>query len=239
MDIFQALFLGIIQGLTEWLPVSSSGHLVIFQNLFGISPPIFFDLLLHIGTVLAVTVYFWKDIISLNRKTIIYIIIGTIITGLVGFGIKDQIEMFFTNTTIIGSAFLLTGFLLLSTKFFNGQDNIRLKHPILLGLVQGLAIIPGLSRSGVTISAGIISGAKREKIAKFSFLMSIPAIIAATAYKFQWGVVDPINATIGIIAAFIVGYFSIGILMNLIKKQEFWVFSIYCFTVGIFVILIL
>jgi undecaprenyl-diphosphatase len=239
MDIFQAIFLGIVQGLTEWLPVSSSGHLVVFQTLFGLSPPIFFDLLLHIGTVLAVTVYFWKDIISLDKKTIIYLIIGTVATGIVGLGIKDQIGMFFTNTTLIGIAFLITGFLLLTTKFFNGQDDLRLKHPILLGLIQGLSIIPGLSRSGATISAGIISGGKREKIAKFSFLMSIPAIIAATIHEFQWGTVDPTNAIVGIIAAFITGYLSIGFLMNIIKKQEFWVFSIYCFAMGIFVILIL
>ena len=238
MDYLQAIVLGVVQGITEWLPISSSGHLVVFQKLFGINPPVFFDILLHVGSLLAVLIYFRKDILAITRKNFAYIIVATGVTGAIALIIKEPIKALFSNTSLVGVAFIATGLLLLATKFFKGREDLQIKHPILLGIAQAAAILPGISRSGATISAGIISGADKEKIAKFSFLMSIPAIIGATIIEWEIGAVDLLPTILGISAAFVSGYLSIDLLMKLIRKNGFWKFSIYLFLIGAITLLL-
>jgi undecaprenyl-diphosphatase len=238
MDYLQAIILGVVQGITEWLPISSSGHLVVFQKLFGINPPVFFDILLHVGSLLAVLIYFRKDILAITRKNFAYIIVATGVTGVIALIIKEPIKALFSNTSLVGVAFIATGLLLLATKFFKGREDLQIKHPILLGIAQAAAILPGISRSGATISAGIISGADKEKIAKFSFLMSIPAIIGATIIEWEIGAVDLLPTILGISAAFVSGYLSIDLLMKLIRKNGFWKFSIYLFLIGAITLLL-
>jgi len=238
MDYLQAIILGVVQGITEWLPISSSGHLVVFQKIFGINPPVFFDILLHVGSLLAVLIYFRKDILAITRKNLAYIIVATGVTGAIALIIKEPIKALFSNTSLVGVAFIATGLLLLATKFFKGREDLQIKHPILLGIAQAAAILPGISRSGATISAGIISGADKEKIAKFSFLMSIPAIIGATIIEWEIGAVDLLPTILGISAAFVSGYLSIDLLMKLIRKNGFWKFSIYLFLIGAITLLL-
>jgi len=238
MDYLQAIVLGVVQGITEWLPISSSGHLVVFQKIFGINPPVFFDILLHVGSLLAVLIYFRKDILAITRKNLAYIIVATGVTGAIALIIKEPIKALFSNTSLVGVAFIATGLLLLATKFFKGREDLQIKHPILLGIAQAAAILPGISRSGATISAGIISGADKEKIAKFSFLMSIPAIIGATIIEWEIGAVDLLPTILGISAAFVSGYLSIDLLMKLIRKNGFWKFSIYLFLIGAITLLL-
>ena len=238
MDYLQAIILGVVQGITEWLPISSSGHLVVFQKIFGINPPVFFDILLHVGSLLAVLIYFRKDILAITRKNLAYIIVATGVTGVIALIIKEPIKALFSNTSLVGVAFIATGLLLLATKFFKGREDLQIKHPILLGIAQAAAILPGISRSGATISAGIISGADKEKIAKSSFLMSIPAIIGATIIEWEIGAVDLLPTILGISAAFVSGYLSIDLLMKLIRKNGFWKFSIYLFLIGAITLLL-
>ena len=163
MDVFQAIVLGIVQGVTEWLPISSSGHLVIMQSLFGLEPPVFFDLMLHVGTLFAVIVYFRKDLVEMLEPAVrgdfskegrlfLYIVAGTLASGVIAFFLRDHVKLMFSSTEVVGYALLATGGFLLATRFFSGKGKLKLKHSIIIGLAQGIAIVPGISRSGATIS---------------------------------------------------------------------------------------
>ncbi|MEM5804475.1 MAG: undecaprenyl-diphosphate phosphatase [Candidatus Aenigmatarchaeota archaeon] len=244
MDMLQAAALGALQGATEWLPVSSSGHLVLLQSAFGVSPPVFFDLLLHMGTLAAVALYFRKDIAALARLTaradfkgegrmVPHILLALLVSGAAGFLLKGTAEAMFSNAHSVGYAFLATGMLLLGTRFIgrNGQKT-DLKPPILIGIAQGIAVIPGISRSGSTIAAGMMSGMEKKQAARFSFLLSIPAIIGATIMEWEPLALTP-DAMAGAAFAFATGYLAIGTLLKIVKTGKFHWFSPYCFALGV------
>lgn len=261
ITIIQSIFLGIVQGLTEFLPVSSSGHLVFFQSLFGLKePPIFFDVMLHLGTLLAVVVYFWKDIWTIikgilsilerkeeNRegaKLFLLIILATIPTGLMGIFLKDWFESFFSQARSVGVMLILTGLLLWMTRLAKKEgrplEKMRWIDSILIGIAQGVAIIPGISRSGSTISTGLFCGLDRELCARFSFLLSIPAILGATILEIKkmdsggglW------TTLIGSAIAFGVGILALTLLIKVIKMGKIFNFSYYCWGMGILMIIL-
>lgn len=252
VTIIQAIILGIVQGITEWLPISSSGHLVIFQQFMGLSVPLLFDIFLHVGTLFVILLVFWKDILlilkalfnldfkSYHGKLLLFIILGTIPTGLIGYIFHDILTGFFQNLTVVGVALLVTGGLLFFSERFERKRYLNAFDSVLIGIVQGIAIIPGISRSGSTISVGLLRGVDRELAAKFSFLLSVPAIIGAAVFDFDVSVVGAnLTAMItGTLVSIVVGYFALKWLLNLIIAKKFHYFSYYCFVVGI-VLLIL
>lgn len=261
MKISQAIFLGIIQGLTEFLPISSSGHLVFFQSLFGMkAPQLFFDVMLHFGTLLAVLLYFRKDISGLLRgigSTVtqrgrneggmilfIWILVASLPTGLMGILFKDWFESFFAQPKTVGAMLLVTGMTLWLTRWTKqeGRDltKMRWMDALLIGVAQGLAIIPGISRSGATISAALFLGLNRQLAGRFSFLLSIPAILAATVLELRK--VDSVSeihiASFGATIAFLIGLLSLAFLMKVIQKGTLHHFSYYCWGFGMLMILI-
>lgn len=249
--ILQAVILGIIQGITEWLPVSSSGHLVIFQHLFGIGEKIAMGLSLHLGT-LAVVVFIFRNeireiITSLLRKKrdansrlALYIIIGSIPTALIGFMFRDIIEKSFENLMVVGAALIFTGVILYITKFVRRHDKkMDWKTSLFVGTMQGISIIPGVSRSGSTISAGLFCGVDRDKAARYSFLLFIPAIIGASILeigKFRLGSAEVLPIILGTVTAMIVSYFTINLLLGIVRKGRLHWFSWYCWILGILVL---
>jgi len=253
MDIFQAIILGIVQGITEWLPISSKSHLIIVQQLFGLVQPAIFDLILHIGSLIVVFFVFWKDIMKLvkgvftgDKKSLKYagyLIVASIPVAIIGLVFKHQIEAALSNMYILGFGFLFTATILFLSKYpiIKPVKNAGLKlwHAILMGLSQMATVLPGVSRSGTTISTGMIFGADKEEAARFSFLMFIPAILGATLLEFKdIGTITNIPALIvGTIFAMITGYLALKLLMNIIQKDKFWYFSIYCAILGIVVLL--
>ena len=264
MDPIQAIILGIIQGLTEFLPISSSGHLVLFQHIFGLKEPeIFFDISVHAGTLIAVIVYFRKDlqsiIISITRvlsmmlrgemsyrdawndsdiKLAILIIIGTIPTAIIGLLFKRVADQLFSSIFIVGCALIVTGVFLWVTRMIktegNGIESFSGKDALLIGFAQGLAITPGISRSGSTIVVVLLLGMNRETAARYSFLLSIPAILGATILSLKDISAHDLDLMIlvGTITAGIVGYCALKLLVYIVKKGQMHLFSPYCWIVG-------
>ena len=203
MQYLQAIFLGVVQGLTEWLPISSSGHLVIIQNFLGIKAPLIFDISLHFGTLLAVFAMFWRDIFKIisslirldfndeHGKLAKYIFIGSIPIGVVGYLFHDFFASLFDSLTFVGFALLTTGVVIYFSKFHRESRKLDGKESLLVGIAQAISIVPGISRSGFTITAGLLRGVGRREIFRFSFLLSIPAVIGATLCGVdktdQWG----------------------------------------------------
>ena len=252
MTILQAFFLGIIQGLTEFLPVSSSGHLKIAESLFGfqnLHTYILFDLVCHLGTLLAISLVFWKDIkntFTTDHKRLLQILIAIFpLFFLVPF-LKPLKELF-NQTEYLGFFFLLTATILWAgTKFKTPQSNSNLKKnrfrdAFYIGLVQLFAIFPGLSRSGSTISTAWLLGWNRKDALVFSFLIAIPAIIGGTCVEFLEILFNPVNPPtiginfylIGFLSAFITGYFTLLFLIELAIKERFQYFAWYCMIVGL------
>jgi len=258
MSILQAIILGAIQGITEWLPISSSGHLVIAQEFFCLQNPLFFDILLHISTLLVVFFIFKKDILDIiksilqwdfkseNGKLALFIILGTIPTCIIGMSFHNSFKVMFSNLWIVAIALMATGILLLVTKIkkYHRNNNLNFKNALLIGTIQGIAIIPGISRSGSTISGGILSGIDKLKAARFSFLLSIPAILGALLVEYnniniQSYSTDWIPILIGMLTATIIGYMSLKLLLNIIKSDKLHLFGYYCIALSIILINIL
>jgi undecaprenyl-diphosphatase len=243
VDYIQAIILAIIQGITEWLPISSSGHLAIAQYLFGISPPLFFDISLHFGTLISVVAFFWKDILNLvNRvEMILFIVIASVPTAIIGLTMKDFFAGFYNEIWLVGIALLLTGAFLYLTKYAKSGKTLNPKLALIIGIAQGLAVAPGISRAGSTIGAGMLLGIDRELAARFSFILSIPAILGATVIEGADLALSSIEigpTLLGIIVAAIVGYLTIGFLLGIIRKGNFSMFSYYCFALGIITIIL-
>ena len=268
MSFFSAIFLGFIQGLAEFLPISSSGHLAFFQEFFNLinveSENLFFDVLLHLGTLAAVFVAYWGEIKALilefftmvglrklprgqkpdrlSRRMILFIVLATLPLALV-LPIKDKVEALYTNTFFIGGAFLLTGTLLfLSDRMGRGAKDLRtatVLDVIVVGFGQALAVVPGLSRSGTTISCGLARGFDREFAVKFSFLMSIPAVLGANLLSLidaaqagiDWSLMPMYLA--GVATAAICGYLAIWLLKVITRKGNFGGFCYYCWGAGL------
>ncbi|NYZ78359.1 undecaprenyl-diphosphate phosphatase [Candidatus Micrarchaeota archaeon] len=238
MDLIQALLLGALQGITEWLPVSSSGHLVLVQHFFGVSASVFFYVALHLGTLAAVALFFRRQIVDLflrERKMLVLLVLASIPAALAGFLLRDFFASLFSSVLAVGIAFVFTGCLLYATKRASGNNGLNARNSLLIGLLQAVSIIPGVSRSGATISAGLLAGVEKKKATTFSFLLSIPVILGAAAFEAWKGLAFEPNLTpvfVGVVAAFVVGFASIGWLLKLIEKKEFYVFAFYCWLVG-------
>ena len=266
MDFFTAVVLGLVQGIAEFLPISSSGHLAIFQNLFGFKgmgeEDMFFDILLHLATLCAVFVAYWPEIKALvlealtmvgirklprgqkpdglSRRMILFIILATLPLFVV-LPIKDHVEGLKNNTFFIGFALLATGILLfVSDRLNRGNKDLKsamVLDVLLVGCAQAVATVPGLSRSGTTISAGLGRGFSREFAVKFSFLMSIPAVLGAFVLElldlFEHAVVFDPMYLVGMLVAAVSGYLSICLLKFITRRGSFGGFCYYCWGAGL------
>ncbi len=260
MSWFQALILGIIQGLTEYLPVSSSGHLAIGQALFGLADGesnLTFTVVLHVATVLSTIVILWSEIVWIFKdlfkwqwnegtKYVVNILISMIPVAIVGFLFKDRVEEVFGSGLLIVGLMLLVTAALLTFSYFakpRQKENISPLHAFIIGVAQACAVMPGLSRSGSTIATGLLLGDKKEKLAQFSFLMVIPPVLGEALLDvkdmFEVGVseamggISPLALIVGFLAAFISGCFACKWMINLVKKGKLIWFAVYCAIVGI------
>lgn len=271
MELYQGIILGIIQGLTEFLPVSSSGHLVLGQIFFGITQSqLTFDISVHMGTLLAVLVIYSSDILAMissvygflskavlfkpvshlvtedkNLRLAGFIIIGSIPTAIIGLVLKQFEHVLFTSEVLVGFMLILTGTILwVSRNYYyrgNKKQSLGIKKVFSIGIIQGIAVIPGISRSGSTIAGGMFLGLDRHTAAKFSFLLSIPAILGAQVLSIK----DMINSGLFIdsitiyatIASFITGLIALKILLTLVHSGRFHLFAPYCWLVGSLVLL--
>ena len=241
MTLIQALILGLLQGLTEFLPVSSSGHLVIAQHFFNLlTPPVLFDVLLHLATALAIIIVLWRQLLSLDKKTIGFILLASLPAGIIGVLLNSSIETLFSSVKLVALALLVTALLLFLTRYFFSQaksTRLTWKNTLLIGLFQALAIIPGISRSGSTISAGIFAKLKPELIFNFSFLLALPAIFGAALLQlkdlnFAGSLLD-LPLLIGFITAFISGLFALKLLKKFVSQGKFSFFAYYCLALGL------
>lgn len=272
MNLIQAIIMGLIQGLTEFLPVSSSGHLVLTSSLYkyfthkefvtGSSEEVVFDIVLHLGTLLAVVLFFKDDILKITKsfinacvkrdfsdadaKLAAFILLGTVFTVLVAFPLKIVSESLINLPYIVGIFIFLTGCILYlgewaSEKKKAKTDKVDLKTAIIIGLAQGIASIPGISRSGSTISTGIFLGLDRVSCARYSFLLSLPIIVGASIFypvleldlhqmmSFNW-----LAFAVGFVVSFISGFFCIKYFLKFLGKHSMKVFAYYCWVAGIF-----
>jgi undecaprenyl-diphosphatase len=256
MDLIQTIILGLIQGLTEWLPISSTGHLRLTEHFSGLEVPILFDVLLHVGTLMVTLLFFRKDIRNIlvalgkwdfkteNGKLIPLIIVGTIPTALIGVIFGNAIEALFSNLLPIASAFVICGVALYSSKIGNEKkESISYLEALAIGTAQGVAIIPGISRSGLTIAVALLLGTKREKAFKFSFLLSVPAIIGAlglTSYEQHEALalagVGWTEILVGVAVSIVVGYFALSLLKKIVIHKKFYFFAFYCWLLSIVLI---
>lgn len=265
MGYLNAVFMGLLQGVTEFLPVSSSGHLSLFQNFFeGKAPDNLFNILLHFATLLAVCVFYRRDVadmileffrgvsalcspgarkekIPAARRLVLMVIVGTLPLFLV-LPFKDQLEALGGSTLFIGCALLVTGLLLFaSDRFARGQKTERtmtVVDALLIGCGQALAVVPGLSRSGTTITAGVARGLDRPFAVRYSFLLSLPAVLGATLLELFGVIGESVDAAlvpqylVGMAVAAVSGYFAIGLVKLLADKGKFGAFAYYCWAVG-------
>ena len=261
IDVFQAVILGIVQGLTEWLPISSSGHLALVQLAMDLEVPVFYDAILHVGTLTGVFAIYQKDIIGIiksvfapgkriegkypqGRTMLWFIILGTVPTGIIGITFRSFFEYSFYDPLSIAIGFIVTGGFILITAFLKaGHKKLRPVDAVLIGVGQGISIFSSISRSGATIATGMFTGIDREQLVRYSFLLSIPAILGAAT-------IDALSAqdlrraedihfigiesyVIGAAISAIVGYTSIRILVRLVFRGKFYIFAFYCFAIGI------
>lgn len=275
MSVLSSIFLGLVQGVAEFLPISSSGHLSLFQNFFGLvsaEGSLFFDVLLHLGTLIAVFVYYWKDIVALvkeffhliacvfsrekrrqmkrlppNGRLILMIIVATLPLFVI-LPIKDKVEGLYGNTIFVGCALAVTGCIL----FFSdrmargkkGPKSATMLDALLVGVGQAVAVVPGLSRSGTTISAGMMRGFHRRFAVRFSFLLSIPAVLGANILSLKDAVEAGVDWSqvpvylVGVLTAAVSGYLCIGLLRRIANKGKFGAFAYYCWTVGLLTIVV-
>lgn len=248
MPIIKYIFLGIIQGLTEFLPVSSSAHLVIFQGLFGLEKnQILLDIVLHLGTLLAVIVFLFKDIRNLlKRRVLVYIFLATAITCVIVIKGQDFFESMFVSAKNLSLPLLITGIILLCTKKIaqgkRGISDLKVGDAVWFGIVQGLAVIPGISRSGITISTLLFRHVEKETAFKFSFLASILAILGALFFKLkafsQVGFLEFRYMALGFLAAFFSGLIALKILLSVIRRARLHLFGYYCLVLAGILLLI-
>ena len=262
MDWIEALVLGIIQGLTEYLPVSSSGHLAIGQALFGMddgADNLMFTVAVHVATVLSTLVILWSEIdwilrglfkFELNAETkyALNILVSMIPVGIVGVFFKDYVEEIFgSGLLVVGCCLLITASLLTFSYFAKPRqkEHISWKDALIIGIAQAIAVLPGVSRSGSTIATGLLLGNKKESLAKFSFLMVIPPILGealldvmkAVKGEAVLGGIEALPLTIGFLAAFLSGCVACKWMINIVKRGKLIYFGIYCAVVGVITIL--
>ena len=254
MSIIQAVILGLIQGLTEFLPVSSSGHLVLFRNLMSVeAAPLVFEVVVHVGTLIAVCAVFYRDIWYMIRhplsKQTIYLVVATIPAVIVTLLFSDFVEGAFEGA-MLGFGFLITAGILCLSEYLAAHNRknrsfreMKATDALVMGCMQAVALVPGISRSGSTISGGLFTGLNRKLAAKFSFLMSVPAILGSLVFEFKdlvefgsSGEVGWLVILIGALVAAVSGFFAIKYMMKLISEKKLYVFAIYVAIVGVFVL---
>jgi undecaprenyl-diphosphatase len=255
MSLIKAILLGVVQGLTEFLPVSSSGHLVIFQRLFGLEGAgVTLEVLLHFGTLLAVFWVFRRDFLDLlkfprdrvQRRFLLLLILGCIPTAIIGYFLGDFIESIFQSLLLTGAALFVTGGILkLLTLLPEGRKDVTAMQPVdalWIGLLQGIAVIPGISRSGSTITTALWRGLDRATAVRYSFMLSAPVIFGATLLEIKDMFAAGIEKTLlldyaaGTVAACICGVLAIRLFVRLLQQQKFHYFAYYCWAVGAAVI---
>lgn len=264
MSLWQSVWLGVVQGISEFIPISSSGHLVVMRAVMGIGEiPLLYDVVLHIATLIVVVVFFRARILLMlgslyrfarrahgvedaeNLKLTVLVLIATVLTAVVGLAMSRLDLHLFPK--LVSFMFLVTAALLISARFSRGAldySGIGKRHAIILGIVQGLAVIPGISRSGSTITAALHSGISRQQAGEFSFLISVPAILGALILEMrhfgELGVAVPPAAMAGGFAASLVfGFLSLSLLVRLIHGGKLWVFSVYLIPLGVWGLLAL
>lgn len=259
MGILEAFILGIIQGLTEFLPVSSSGHLEIGKHFFNVQNAnnITFTLIVHIATTLSIVIVFWNDLMKIikdifkfemNESTryVINILISMIPIGIIGFFFKDYVDMFFDgNIVFVGFMLIVTaGLLYFTTKFNDKGLDITNKKALTIGIVQAIAVLPGISRSGSTIAAALMLGVDRSKAARFSFLMVIIPILGAGVLEIPKLInnqepnnISMVPMLVAFFTSFVIGIISCKLVMNIVKKGKLIYFSAYCLIIGFIAII--
>lgn len=270
MDILQTILMGLVQGLSEFLPISSSAHLVLTSNFYKVfkgievvaesNQEIFLDIMLHLGTLIAVLIYFRKEILEIikalrsgnkedeNFKLGVYIILGTVVSVMVALPLSDIAGKLVFKPAIVGMLLIFTGILLLfsenyAKKFFDKKE-LTLKNSVLIAIAQGLAALPGFSRSGLTIATGLLNGIGRAEAARYSFLLSIPIILGASMVyplvsidvtevaTYNWTAI-----IIGTIVSGVSGYLCIKYFLKFVSKFSLSVFGYYCLAMGIFAVI--
>ena len=269
MNFISAILMGILQGVAEFLPISSSGHLALYQRFFGMEnfeeTQMFFTVLLHFGTLISVFIVYWRDIVDMirefclavaglvrrdeggtppppARRMVMLIVVATLPLFVMIF-FKDAIEALFANTLLVSCALIVTGFILFfSDRMARGRKNAKnatVVDALIVGAGQALAIIPGLSRSGTTISVGMMRGFDRSFAVRFSFLLSIPAVLGATVLELKDAIEAGIDTSmlpvylVGVVVSAVVGYFAIRLVKSLADKGKFGKFAYYCWAVGL------
>jgi undecaprenyl-diphosphatase len=252
MSWWQGVLLGVVQGLTEFLPISSSGHLVVAEAAVGLTTPgVVVEVVLHVATLLAVVIVYWKVLVGLLRGAVLgeraawryiaLLAIGTVPAAIAGFFLKDLFERTFDSLLIVGLNFLITGAVLWSTRATAARAERPLpttKGAIGIGMAQALAILPGISRSGTTVTAALWLGVDGVRAAEFSFLLAIPAIAGAAVLQIPdlaagAGSVGAFPLGAGFVAALFSGVFAIRLLVALLRKQAFHRFAPYCWGIGV------
>ncbi|MFH1349360.1 MAG: undecaprenyl-diphosphate phosphatase [Pseudomonadota bacterium] len=269
MNLVTSVILGIIQGLTEFLPISSSGHLVFFQNLLGIKEPeLLFDISLHLGTLVAICLYFRSDLKMMITETwrftlhvvqgreritqvhdrphaalTLWVLVGTFPTALIGVAFKPIIEELFGSVTIVGFMMVVTGLIIgitrLIPKDYNKRNDVGLWTAVAIGIVQGIAIIPGISRSGSTIVCGMVCKLRKDLAARFSFLLSIPAVFGAMVLQFGtegFEKINPLMLITGFITSTLVGLLALKIFMGMVRRGNLAYFAPYCWAMGLVIL---
>jgi len=258
VELLKAVLLGFIQGATEFLPVSSSGHLVLGSHILGFKEQgIIFDVMVHLGTLVSVIIVFRKELLAMIYAPFqvvrgdrseqvyrfflwdIYVVIATIPAVIIGLGFKDYIEQTFTSITLVCLMLIITGTMMIISRFLpDRKGGVTAGRSLLMGCAQAGAILPGLSRSGSTIFMGMLAGVNRETAARFSFIMSIPAILGAAVLNFSEIAVSPpsgatlANLLAGTFTASVTGYFAIILLLDVIKRNRLPWFGYYCLLVA-------
>lgn len=263
MNGLEAAFLGLVQGLTEFLPISSSGHLVLLQAWLGLEKhDIVFEVFVHFGTFLAVILAFWTEVREMlveffrwlshplqfarfyrerrGFRLLVLILVGSVPAGILGILFESTFESFFSRPLLVSYMLLVTGVILFATRWASTRhEETTLADSLLMGTAQAFAIIPGISRSGSTISTGMFFGLNKNEAARFSFLLSLPAIFGATLLKTKELAEHPVSGAqglhlfIGTAVAFVSGYFAIKLLLDVVRRGKFSYFALYCFAIGI------
>jgi undecaprenyl-diphosphatase len=253
LDPLQATILGLIQGVTEWLPVSSTGHLRIAERVMGLQVPLLFDVTLHLATLLVVLVYFRTDVknilVSLvrgdfkseNGKLIPLIILGTVPAAIIGVVFGDALDKNFNSVLALGAGFIVSGVVLYASRFGRERkDDITYVDALLIGVAQVVALVPSISRSGMTISIALLLGISRKKAFKFSFLLFIPAEIGAEGLTlFQQRASFPLSGVgiteilVGCVVAIVVSFLALRLLWKILANKKFYLFAFYCWLLGV------
>lgn len=252
-SLLEAALLGVIQGLTEWLPVSSSGHLVLAQELLDIEQPLMLDVVLHLGSLVVILLFLRAEIANISRavwrrdfggewgKVGVFVIIGTIPVALAGYFLHDRVEDLFGSPFAVGVALLFTGLLLFCTRFRDGSHQLGYFTSVLIGVAQAVALIPGISRSGATISTGLLAGIRKENAFRFSLLLAVPAIAGAAVFEIANTADRTCDAPpliLGAIISMVVSYVAIRLLQRIVTHRHLHLFAYYCWALGLSVIVL-